>query len=330
MSEDHDRIQPLQPVPVPEVMLGPGLATGAAIRIPEAGEVQGISAGWRLALREFVANKLAVAGVVIIVFFVLFCFLGPLIHPTNQTLTQPLNANIAPGASSPLGGHAGILGTDENGFDELGRIMLGGQAALEIGFLAAFIAIVIGTLYGAVAGLSGRVVDGVMMRFVDILLSIPFYLIVLILATKFSASVLKLSVLLGIFSWLIPSRLMRGEVLTLRERDFVWAARVMGSSRTRLVYRHLIPNALSVVIVNVTFLVADSILYLAYLGFLGFGLQYPNVSWGDMLGKADTYISNGQWWLVYPVGFCLVLVVMAWNLVGDALRDAFDVRLQRR
>jgi peptide/nickel transport system permease protein len=208
--------------------------------------------------------------------------------------------------------------------------MLGGQTALEIGFFAAFISIVIGTLYGAVAGLSGRLIDGVMMRFVDIVYSIPFYLIVLVLATKFSATVLEESLLLGFFSWLIPSRLMRGEVLTLRERDFILAARVMGSSRTRLVYRHLIPNAMSVVIVNVTFLVADSILALAYLGFLGFGLQYPAASWGDMLGNADNYISNGQWWLVYPVGFCLVAVVMACNLVGDGLRDAFDVRLRRR
>ena len=188
----------------------------------------------------------------------------------------------------------------------------------------------IGTLYGAIAGLAGRVLDGIMMRFVDIVLSIPFLFIVLVLATKYAATVLSISLLLGFFSWLIPARLVRGEVLTLRERDFVAAARVMGSGQARLVYRHLIPNALSVVIVNITFLVADSILALAYLGFLGFGLQYPAASWGDMLGNADTYISSGQWWLVYPVGFCLVAVVMAWNLVGDALRDAFDVRLRRR
>ena len=208
--------------------------------------------------------------------------------------------------------------------------MLGGQTALEVGFFAALISIVIGTLYGAVSGLSGRLIDGVMMRFVDIVYSIPFLFIVLVLATKFSATVLEISLLFGFFSWLVPARLMRGEVLTLRERDFVWAARVMGSKRSRLVYRHLIPNALSVVIVNVTFLVADSILALAYLGFLGFGLQYPTASWGDMLGNADSYISNGQWWLVYPVGFCLVAVVMACNLVGDGLRDALDVRLRRR
>jgi peptide/nickel transport system permease protein len=298
--------------------------------IAEGGDVQAIAGGWRLAVREFANNKIAVLGVGILVFFVLLCFAGPLFYHTNQSLTQPLNANLAPGAASPLGGNAGILGTDEHGFDELGRIMAGGQTALEIGFFAAFISIVIGTLYGAVAGLSGRLIDGIMMRFVDIVYSIPFLFIVLVLATKFSATVLEESLLLGFFSWLVPSRLMRGEVLTLRERDFVLAARVMGSGRARLVYKHLIPNALSVTIVNVTFLVADSILALAFLGFLGFGLQYPAASWGDMLGNADTNISSGQWWLVYPVGFCLVAVVMACNLIGDALRDAFDVRLRRR
>lgn len=312
---------PMQPTePLPD-----GGGPGA-----EGGEVQAIASGWRLAMREFADNRIAVVGVAIIVFFVLFCFVGPLVDHTNQSLTQPLQANLAPGAVNPMGGHAGLLGTDEHGFDELGRIMAGGQTALEIGFFAAFISIVIGTLYGAIAGLSGRLLDGLMMRFVDIVYSIPFLFIVLVLATKFSATVVEESLLLGFFSWLVPSRLMRGEVLTLRERDFVQAARVMGSGRPRLVYKHLIPNALSVVIVNVTFLVADSILALAYLGFLGFGLQYPAASWGDMLGNADTYISNGQWWLVYPVGFCLVAVVMACNLVGDALRDAFDVRLRRR
>jgi peptide/nickel transport system permease protein len=324
MTETEGHVKPFGPAEAP--LSHPDLFSTMA----EGGEVPALASGWRLALREFLDNKIAVAGVAIIVFFVLFCFVGPLFYHTNQSLTQPLDANLAPGAASPLGGSAGPLGTDEHGFDELGRIMAGGQTALAIGFFAAVISIVIGTLYGAISGLSGRVLDGVMMRFVDIVYSIPFLFIVLVLATKFSATVLEESLLLGFFSWLVPARLMRGEVLSLRERDFVWAARVMGSSRTRLVYKHLIPNSLSVVIVNVTFLVADSILALAFLGFLGFGLQYPTASWGDMLGNADTYVSNGQWWLVYPVGACLVAVVMACNLVGDGLRDAFDVRLRTR
>jgi len=298
--------------------------------LPDGGEVPAAASGWRLGVREFADNRIALLGLGILVFFVLFCFVGPLVYHTNQSLTQPLNTSLAPGATSPLGGTVGILGTDEHGFDELGRIMAGGQTALEVGFYAAVIATLIGTLYGAVAGLSGRIIDGIMMRFVDVVLSIPFLFIVLVLATKYSATVLAESLLLGFFSWLVPARLIRGEVLTLRERDFVAAARVMGSRRGRLIYRHLIPNALSVVIVNITFLVADSILALAFLGFLGFGLQYPTASWGDMLGNADTNISSGQWWLVYPVGLCLVAVVMACNLVGDALRDAFDVRLRRR
>jgi peptide/nickel transport system permease protein len=281
---------------------------------PEGGEVQVLASGWRLATREFLSNRLAVVGLGILVFFVLACFLGPLFYHTNQTISNPLVTDGAPGATH-------LLGTDDNGFDELGRIMAGGQTALEIGFFAALMATVIGTLYGALAGLVGGIVDGVLMRLVDILLSIPLLFIVLVLATRYSATVLSQSLIIGLFSWLVPSRLVRGEVLTLRVRDFVVAARIMGSSQRRLIVRHLIPNALSVVIVNITFLIADSILLIAYLGFLGFGLTFPT---------AQQAVESGYWWLVYPVGICLVLVVMACNLVGDALRDAFDVRLRRR
>jgi peptide/nickel transport system permease protein len=290
---------------------------------PEGGEVAAVNSGWRLAIREFLDNRLAVVGMGVIVFFVLFCFVGPLVYHTNQTVTNPLITDQPPGNGHPLG-------TDANGFDELGRIMAGGQTALLIGFFASFIATVIGTLWGAIAGLTGGLIDGFMMRMVDILLSIPFLFIVLVLATKYSATILDESLIIGLFAWLIPARLVRGEVLSLRVRDFVLAARVMGSRRSRLVYRHLIPNALSVVIVNITFQIADAILALAYLGFLGFGLQYPTASWGDMLGSAQQSVSSGYWWLVYPVGACLVAVVLACNLVGDALRDALDVRLRRR
>jgi ABC-type dipeptide/oligopeptide/nickel transport system permease subunit len=290
---------------------------------PEGGDVQIVASSWQLALREFMENRLAVVGVLVLVFFVLFCFVGPLIYHTNQTLTDPLITDLPPGGGHPLG-------TDENGFDELGRIMAGGQTALEIAFIASFIATVVGTLYGAVSGLVGGVLDAILMRILDVFLSIPLLFMVLVLATKYHATVLDEAAIIGAYTWLVPARLVRGEVLTLRVRDFVSAARVMGSGQGRLVYRHLIPNALSVVIVNVTFQVADAILILAFLGFLGFGLQYPAASWGDMLGNAQNYVSSGYWWLVYPVGACLVAVVLACNLVGDALRDAFDVRLRRR
>ena len=162
-------------------------------------------------------------------------------------------------------------------------MMKGGQAALEIGFFAAFVAIVIGTLWGAVSGLAGGIVDSAMMRVVDVFLSVPFLFVVLILAVKFGATVLSLSLVIGSFAWQVPARLVRGEVLTLRERDFVLAARTAGSGRWRLISRHLIPNSLGVVIVNVTFQVADAILAVSYIGFLGFGLHFPNVDWGDQL-----------------------------------------------
>jgi ABC-type dipeptide/oligopeptide/nickel transport system permease subunit len=292
-------------------------------RAPEGGDVGPIQSGWRLALREFAQNKLAIAGFGILVFYVLFCFLGPVFYHGNTTSSDLIHTDLPPQAGFPLG-------TTDQGFDELGLLMKGGQAALEVGFAAAFIGIVIGMLWGAIAGLAGGVVDSVMMRVVDIFLSIPFLFIVLIVAVRYGASVLGLSVIIGGFTWLVPARLVRGEVLTLRTRDFVAAARTAGSGRSRLIGRHLIPNAMGVIIVNVTFNVADAILAIAALGFLGFGLHYPHQDWGDMLSNGIQYMQDGYWWLVYPVGASIVLVVMACNLIGDALRDSLDVRLRRR
>ncbi|MGD0687231.1 MAG: ABC transporter permease, partial [Streptosporangiaceae bacterium] len=154
--------------------------------------------------------------------------------------------------------------------------------------------------------------------------------IVLIVAVRYGASVLSLSLIIGAFTWLVPARLVRGEVLTLRVRDFVSAARAAGSGRWRLISRHLIPNALSVIIVNVTFNVADAILAVATLGFLGFGLHYPTFDWGDLLSNGTNYLQSGFWWQIYPAGACIILVVMACNLIGDALRDSLDVRLRKR
>jgi ABC-type dipeptide/oligopeptide/nickel transport system permease subunit len=292
-------------------------------RAPEGGEVGAIQSGWRLALREFSHNRLAVTGIGILVFFVIFCFIGPLLYHGDILNVNPIAANQPPGAGHPLG-------TDTNGFDVLGQLMKGGQAALEIGFFAAFVGIVIGALVGAVAGLIGGIVDATLMRVVDIFLSVPFLFIVLILAVRYGASVLSLSLVIGGFTWPVPARLVRGEVLSIRERDFVLAARTAGSGNWRLIFRHLLPNAFGVVIVNVTFQVADAILAVAYVGFLGFGLHYPNTDWGDLLSNGVGYLTDGYWWLIYPVGACIVLTVMALNFIGDALRDSLDVRLRRR
>lgn len=290
---------------------------------PEGGAVGPRRGGWRIAVSEFTEHPMAVAGLAILLFFVVFCFLGPLFYHGNTTSSDLLSTDLGPGAGHPLG-------TTDEGFDELALLMKGGQAALEVGFFSAAIGIVIGSAYGAAAGLAGGLLDSAMMRVVDVFLSVPFLFIVLIVAVRYGASVLSLSLIIGGFTWLAPARLVRGEVLTLRVRDFVSAARIAGASRYRLISRHLIPNALGVMIVNVTFGVADAILAVAILGYLGFGLHYPNQDWGDMLSNGIQYMQDGYWWLVYPVGACIVLVVMACNLVGDALRDSLDVRLRRR
>jgi ABC-type dipeptide/oligopeptide/nickel transport system permease subunit len=303
--------------------IAPSLTPLDIDRAPEGGEIGGVQSGWRLAFREFAQNKLAVVGIGILLFFVLFSFLGPFFYHGNTLNSDLVHTDLSPQAGYPLG-------SDGQGFDELALLMKGGQAALEVGFAAAAIGIGIGMLWGSIAGLAGGIIDSAMMRVVDVFLSIPFLFIVLIVAVRYGASVLGLSLIIGAFTWLVPARLVRGEVLTLRTRDFVSAARTAGSTRWRLINRHLIPNALGVIIVNVTFNVADAILAVAALGFLGFGLHYPNQDWGDMLGNGVQFMQNGYWWLVFPVGACIVLVVMACNLIGDALRDSLDVRLRRR
>jgi ABC-type dipeptide/oligopeptide/nickel transport system permease subunit len=305
------------------VAIGSTLPPLDVTRGPEGGEIGAVQSGWKLAVREFVGNKLAVVGLATLVFFVLFCFVGPMFYHGDILNVNLNGVNMSPGSGHPLG-------TDGEGFDVLGELMKGGQASLEVGFFAALIAISIGALWGAISGLVGGILDSAMMRVVDVLLSIPFLFVVLIIAVRYGATVLSLSLVIGCFSWLVPSRLVRGEVLTLRVRDFVSAARTAGSSQWRLVYKHLLPNALGVIVVNVTFQVADAILAVATLGFLGFGLHYPNIDWGDMLSSGITYLQDGYWWLIYPAGICIVLVVMACNLIGDALRDSLDVRLRRR
>jgi ABC-type dipeptide/oligopeptide/nickel transport system permease subunit len=292
-------------------------------RAPAGGDIGPVQSGWRLGLREFARNRLALVGVGTLLFFVLFCFIGPLFYHANL-----LNANLNLANSPPSSAH--LLGTDNEGIDVLGELMKGGQASLEIGFLSAVMAIVVGALYGAISGLAGGIVDSVLMRVVDILLSIPFLFVVLIVAVRFGATVLSLSLILGAFTWLVPARLVRGEVLSLKVRDFISAARTAGSGWWRLINRHLLPNAFSVIIVNVTFNVADAILAVAYLGFLGFGLHYPNYDWGDLLSNGTDYLLDGYWWLIWPAGICLVVTVLACNLIGDALRDALDVRMRRR
>ncbi len=314
--------------------LGPGAVvaaeaagTGQRVLLPEGGEIVTAGSLLRQIVRVFAENKLAVIGLVWIVFMILFCFIGPLIYSTNQTNAESALLNSVQN-SSPSGSH--LFGTDQSGFDELGRLMFGGRNSLIVGFAAAAVSVIWGVLYGAVSGFIGGWVDAVMMRIVDILLSIPVLFLTVALAVIFHPSLGLLILVIGFVSWLITARLVRGETLTLRVREYVQAVRVMGGSRRRIILRHIIPNTVGTIVVNATFQVADAILLLAALGFVGLGVPLPQTDWGSMLSDGVTYALNGYWWEVYPVGLCIVLVVVAFNFMGDALRDSLEVRLQRR
>ncbi|MFE6736535.1 ABC transporter permease [Microbacterium sp. NPDC057650] len=278
---------------------------------------------FRLGFEVFVQNRLAIVGLVVIALAILFCFVGPLIYPTDQVTVNLAAANQAPGPGHPLG-------TDGSGYDVLGRLMVGGQTSLIVGLAAAAIATIVGTLWGAVAGFFGGAIDGIMMRIVDALLAIPILFLLLFLVTIVRPSLPVMIFVIGLTAWLVPARLVRGEALTLRVREYVQAVRVMGGSSWRSVSRHIMPNVIGTVIVNATFQVADAILLVAYLGYLGLGISPPATDWGAMLSNGTQYVFLNYWWLIYPAGLAIILVVVAVNLVGDGLRDAVEVRLQQR
>ncbi len=277
----------------------------------------------RHAMDVLTANKAALIGIIVIILMVLFSFVGPIFYHTNQITTNLPDSLKPPSALHPLG-------TDNEGYDELGRLMLGGQTSLEVGLAAAVVATVIGVIYGAVAGFVGGIVDGFMMRVVDALLAIPTLFLLIYLFAVFRANVVLLIFIIGLVAWLVPARLVRAETLSLRTREYVDAVRVMGGSRPRMILRHIIPNTIGTITVNATFQVADAVLALAFLSFLGLGIQPPSADWGSMLSTGINYVYGGEWWLIYPPGLAIMLVVMAFNAVGDALRDVFETRLQPR
>jgi peptide/nickel transport system permease protein len=208
--------------------------------------------------------------------------------------------------------------------------MIGGQISLEVGLAAAVLATVLGTLWGAIAGYFGGWTDSVMMRLVDALLAIPTLFLALVVVSMFPPTETELILVIALTSWLTTSRLIRGEALSLRVRDYVQAMRVMGGGSARAVFRHIAPNSIGTIIVNATFQVADAILLVVALSYLGLGIRPPQTDWGGMLNAGINSVYNGYWWQIFPAGILIILVVIAINFIGDALRDAFEVRLQRR
>jgi peptide/nickel transport system permease protein len=308
---------------------GPGtLIPEAPLAAPAAGQIQAkprsmFRRGWEV----FAENKLALVGLGFVVLILLFSFVGPHIYVTPQTISPVLN-NASAYACHPSGAH--LLGCDEQGYDVVGRLMVGGQNSLEVGLAAAFVACLFGSIYGAISGFAGGVVDAFMMRIVDAVLSIPFIFVLIILAVLVRPNALTLIGFIALTYWPGPARLVRGETLSLRTREYVAAVKVAGGRNSRAVFRHVMPNAVGVIIVQATFAVADSILILAGLGFLGFGIAPPGTDWGSMLSNGLNFINVGYWWLIYPAGLIIIATVVAFNFIGDALRDAFETRLQRR
>jgi peptide/nickel transport system permease protein len=296
-----------------------GQSLTAASAAPAAPKAEGRYArSWAILRR----SPLAWAGAAGLLFIVAFCFLGPVIYRVD-----PMKVDILGALAPPTAAH--LLGTDEVGRDVLSRLMLGGQVSLEVGFAAAAASMVIGIAYGLASGYGGRAVDTVLMRLVDVLRAVPGLFLLLFVDSVFKPSAALLIVLIGFVAWHPVARLVRAEVLSLRERTYVEASRAAGASRVRVALEHLLPNAMGTIIVTATFGVADAVLLVAGLSYLGLGLPPPAPNWGAMLAASMAYLPRDAWWLVYPPGVALVITVVSVNFLGDALREAFDLRLRQ-
>jgi peptide/nickel transport system permease protein len=295
--------------PVPE--------TAAGEPLPSAGGLPSRRRFWRV----FAQNRLAVAGLVVLALILLASLLGPVVSPYDSTAQDVINRLQPPSWEHPMG-------TDELGRDSMTRILEGGRLSLLIGALAALAAVLIGVVIGAVAGVFGRWVDSILMRTVDLALSIPDLFVLILASALLGPSVGTMILIISLVRWMNVARLVRGSFLSLREREFVEAARAVGVGRFRLVRRHLLPNSLSPVIVAATLAVASGIIAESTLSFLGLGIQPPASSWGSILRNAQAEIFTSPWMAVFP-GVMIFLTVIAINFVGDGLRDALDPATRR-
>jgi peptide/nickel transport system permease protein len=303
--------------------------------IRQKGEAPALSLR-QLAWRRFRRHRLAVAGAVMLLLLVLFAFGGSLVFSeADANFNDTKNNLMAPSAAHPFG-------TDHIGRDVLARTIYGGQISLIIGLSAVLLELVIGILIGAIAGFYGGWIDSVLMRFTEAVFNIPqlFLLIVMakffggripevtILGRSFSGSVIVIILIIGLTSWMYLARIVRAEFLSLKERDFVLAARAMGIPTGRIIFRHILPNSVAPIIVAATLGIAAAILSESYISFLGLGVQPPTATWGNMLERSTKNIAEigSAPWLWFFPGMLIVLTVLSINFVGDGLRDALDPR----
>jgi peptide/nickel transport system permease protein len=272
--------------------------------------------------RHFKKNRLGVGGLVIIVIVFFIAIFAPFLSPYDSGKTG-VSLKLKP----PSFQH--YLGTDQLGRDVFSRMLYGSQISLSVGFVAVGISILIGILVGAMAGYKGGWVDSLLMRFVDIMLSFPSFFLILTVVAILRPNIYNVMIVIGITSWEGTARFVRAEFLSLRERDYVQAARALGVKDRRIIFRHILPNALAPVFVTASLGVASAILVEAGLSFLGFGVQPPAPSWGNILTEGRTYIFDAWWLTVFP-GLAILITVLSFNLFGEGLRDALDPRLRGR
>jgi peptide/nickel transport system permease protein len=272
--------------------------------------------------RRLVSNKLALMGGIVVVVLFVVSILAPVLSPYDPDAIHVNEILMPPSRQHPLG-------TDELGRDVLSRMIWGSRISLKVGFVAVGIAIFIGVIVGAAAGYYGGWVDAVLMRFVDMMLCFPAFFLILAVIAILEPSIYNIMAVIGLTSWMGVARLVRAEFLRIREMDFVKAARSIGASDIRIIFRHILPNAMSPVLVAATLGVAGAILTESALSFLGIGVQPPTPSWGNMLtaGKDNMEIA---WWLSVFPGLAILVTVLGYNLLGEGLRDILDPRLKER
>lgn len=270
--------------------------------------------------QSFAGNKLAMGGFAIVLALFVVSLLAPWISPYEPTAIDLRNVLAAPSWQHPLG-------TDQLGRDILSRMIWGSRISLKVGFVSTGIAIIIGALLGAVAGYFGRRVDALIMRIVDIMLCFPTFFLILAVIAFLEPSIWNIMLIIGLTNWMGITRLVRADFITLKERDFVKAARVIGAGNWRIIFIHILPNAMASLLVAATFGVAGAILTESALSFLGIGVQPPTPSWGNILtdGKDNIDIA---WWLSLFPGLAILVTVLGYNLLGEGIRDSLDPRLR--
>ena len=275
---------------------------------------------WNDAWQRLRQNRLALAGAVALVVLAVACAAGPLFSQSYR------EQNLDLGAAAPSWAH--WLGTDVLGRDLLARTLYGGRISITVGLVATFVALVIGVTYGAIAGFIGGKVDAVMMRIVDILYALPFAIFVILLMVFFGRNIFLLFFAIGAVEWLTMARIVRGQVLSIKRMEFIEAARALGLGRRRIIFKHVIPNAIGPVIVYTTLTIPAVMMLEAFLSFLGLGVQAPMSSWGVLIKDGSEKMEEYWWLLVFP-GALFSLTLFSLNFLGDGLRDALDVRASK-